>query len=67
LLIDADPQCNLTSFYVDEPELERMLGESNGDDAEETLWSAVKPVVIGRGGIAELPEPLAKFTERGEF
>jgi cellulose biosynthesis protein BcsQ len=56
LLVDADPQCNLTSFYIDEPELERMLGGSNEDGAEETLWSAVKPVVDGRGGIANLPE-----------
>ena len=40
LLIDADPQCNLTSFFLDEQELEALLGESNDDNSGETLWSA---------------------------
>lgn len=56
LIVDADPQCNITSFYIDEPALEKLLGESNSAGSEATLWSAVKPVVQGRGGIAELPE-----------
>lgn len=56
LLVDADPQCNLTSFYIDEPQLEKMLGESDDAEGEEgTLWSAVKPVVEGRGGVKEIP------------
>jgi cellulose biosynthesis protein BcsQ len=55
LLVDADPQCNLTSFFLDEPELEALLGDSNDDDSGETLWSAVKPVVDGRGGISPIP------------
>jgi cellulose biosynthesis protein BcsQ len=55
LIVDADPQCNITSFYIDEPELEKLLGESNENGAEATLWSAVKPVVEGRGGIIEIP------------
>jgi cellulose biosynthesis protein BcsQ len=55
LLIDADPQCNLTSFFLDEQDLEALLGESNDDNSGETLWSAVKPVVEGRGGIAQIP------------
>lgn len=55
LLVDTDPQCNLTSFYLEEAALEMLLEES--DDAEgETLWSAVKPVAQGRGGIADIPE-----------
>lgn len=53
LLVDADPQCNLTSFYLEEPDLEALLGESD-EDGGKTLWSAVKPVVEGRGGIAEI-------------
>jgi cellulose biosynthesis protein BcsQ len=56
LLVDADPQCNLTSFYLPEATLEELL-EKSGDHGEgETLWSAVKPVAQGRGGIAEIPE-----------
>ncbi len=51
LLVDADPQCNLTSFYIEESDLEALLGESGGDGADATLWSAIKPVVAGRGDI----------------
>lgn len=52
LLVDADPQCNLTAFYIDEDSLEQLLGESDETDAAATLWSAIKPVVLGRGDIA---------------
>jgi cellulose biosynthesis protein BcsQ len=66
LLVDADPQCNLTAFFIDEPELEKMLGESDEDDTNATIWSAIKPVVQGRGGIRpvsirSLGEDLAIF------
>jgi cellulose biosynthesis protein BcsQ len=53
LLIDADPQCNLTSFFLPEDQLDKLLGES-GEKAGETLWSAVKPVVDGKGPIKEI-------------
>jgi cellulose biosynthesis protein BcsQ len=52
LLVDADPQCNLTAFYVEEDKLEDLLGESGEEGSEATLWSAIKPVVAGRGDIA---------------
>lgn len=55
LLVDADPQCNLTSFYINEDELEKLLGDSDNEDSADTLWSAIKPVVIGRGGTKEPP------------
>lgn len=52
LLVDADPQCNLTSFYMDEPALEKRLQESDDNvTGDGTVWSAIKPVVEGRGGI----------------
>lgn len=54
LLIDADPQCNLTSFYIDEPRLEALLGGSDEDNSDATIWSAIKPVVLGRGGIKKV-------------
>ncbi len=50
LMIDADPQCNLTSFYLEEAELDRLLGESD-DVGGGTIWSAIKPVVEGKGAI----------------
>jgi len=50
LMVDADPQCNLTSFYVDEKELDELLGESAGSEDEGgTIWSSIKPVVRGKG------------------
>jgi cellulose biosynthesis protein BcsQ len=55
LLVDADPQCNLTAFFIDEPELEEMLGESEEADTATTIWSAIKLVVQGRGGIRTVP------------
>ena len=54
LIADADPQCNITSFYLEEPDLERLLGDSDGDDSDSTLWSAVRPVVKGRGAPVEI-------------
>jgi cellulose biosynthesis protein BcsQ len=53
LLVDADPQCNLTSFYLEERQLDELLGES-GDDNGSTIWSAIKPVVQGKGPIKEI-------------
>lgn len=50
LMVDADPQCNLTAFYLDEKKLDMLLGESD-DVNGGTLWSAIKPVVDGKGGI----------------
>ncbi|MEM5317252.1 AAA family ATPase [Paraburkholderia sp. JHI869] len=53
LMVDADPQCNLTSFYLNEKELDALLGESD-DVNGGTLWSAIKPVVDGKGPIKEV-------------
>ncbi|WP_293762343.1 ParA family protein [uncultured Aquitalea sp.] len=53
LMIDADPQCNLTSFYLTEDELDTLLGESD-DVNGGTLWSAIKPVVDGKGPIKQI-------------
>lgn len=50
LMVDADPQCNLTSFYLEEKQLDELLGESDDVDGG-TIWSAIKPVVDGKGPI----------------
>lgn len=48
LLVDSDPQCNLTAYLVEESVVNDLLDHS--DDPEgSTLWSAVKPVVEGVG------------------
>ncbi len=51
LLVDADPQCNLSAFYIPEDELDELLGESAGEEGGETVWSAVAPVVQGTGDV----------------
>jgi cellulose biosynthesis protein BcsQ len=48
LLIDSDPQCNLTSYLVEEAVVDSMLDMSDGDDGQ-TIWSALKPVAEGVG------------------
>ena len=55
LLVDADPQCNLTSFYLEEYTLEDLLSDSDDNGSGETVWSGVKPVAEGRSGIADIP------------
>jgi len=53
LIVDADPQCNLSAFYLAEDELDQFLGESELDEAENfnTLWAGLRPVVLGRGDV----------------
>jgi cellulose biosynthesis protein BcsQ len=53
LMVDADPQCNLTSFFLEEKQLDELLGESD-DVNGGTIWSAIKPVVDGKGPIKEV-------------
>lgn len=53
LMVDADPQCNLTSFFLEEKDLDELLGESD-DDNGGTIWSAIKPVVDGKGPIKDV-------------
>ena len=52
LMVDADPQCNLTSFFLEEDYLDDLLGDSDNADTEDgTIWSAIRPVVNGTGPI----------------
>jgi cellulose biosynthesis protein BcsQ len=59
LMVDADPQCNLTSFFVAEKVLDELLEKSDEPDGQ-TLWSAIKPVVRGKGG-TRLVQPIKIF------
>jgi cellulose biosynthesis protein BcsQ len=48
LLVDSDPQCNLTSYLVAEDVVDDILDHS--DTAEgQTVWSALRPVSEGQG------------------
>jgi cellulose biosynthesis protein BcsQ len=55
LLVDSDPQCNLTSYLIDASVVDDMLDSSETSKGE-TLWSAIKPVADGVGE-ARLIEP----------
>jgi cellulose biosynthesis protein BcsQ len=50
LLVDSDPQCNLTSYLIDADVVDDML-DSSETDAGSTLWSALKPVADGTGDL----------------
>lgn len=48
LLVDGDPQGNLTSYLIEENVVNDLLDSSDGEQGR-TLWSAMKPVVEGTG------------------
>lgn len=43
LLVDTDPQCNLTAYLVESNVVDDLLDSSDSEDGQ-TIWSAVKPV-----------------------
>lgn len=53
LLVDSDPQGNLTSYLVAEDVVNDLLDHSDGEFGK-TLWSAIKPVVEGTGQVKEI-------------
>ena len=56
LLVDADPQCNLTFHRVEEMVADNLLDKSESEEGK-TLWSAVKPLVDGTGDVKYI-EPI---------
>ena len=54
LLVDSDPQCNLTSYLLADDVVDDLLNESNESNGQ-TIWSAVSPVLnnIGPGKLVE--------------
>lgn len=48
LLVDSDPQCNLTSYLVEEAVVNDLLDTSDSVEGR-TIWSALKPIVEGTG------------------
>jgi cellulose biosynthesis protein BcsQ len=50
VLLDSDPQCNLTSYLLQDEEVDELLDNSDNEDGG-TIWSAVKPVVEGEGAL----------------
>ena len=56
LLVDADPQCNLTSYLVAEDVLDTWLDESDTSEGM-TLWTALRPIVQATGDLYQI-EPV---------
>jgi cellulose biosynthesis protein BcsQ len=56
LLVDSDPQCNLTSYLVDADVVDDLLDRSDTEEGR-TLWSAVKPLAEALGGV-RMVEPI---------
>jgi cellulose biosynthesis protein BcsQ len=50
LLVDSDPQCNLTSYLIEDAVVNDLLDRSDSDDGQ-TLWSAVKPIAESTGDV----------------
>ena len=53
LLVDTDPQCNLTSYIVDSDVVDGWLDTSD-DINGSTIWSALKPFYEGDGDIRNI-------------
>lgn len=50
LLVDTDPQCSMSSFFLEEKYLDQLLDDSESTKGN-TLWTAIKPVSEGSGGL----------------
>lgn len=50
LLVDSDPQCNLTSYLIETEVVDDLLDHSDGPSGA-TIWSAVKPVSEALGSV----------------
>jgi cellulose biosynthesis protein BcsQ len=53
LLVDSDPQCNLTSYLIEDSVVNHLLEESDSAVGE-TVWSALKPIVEARGPLKRI-------------
>lgn len=61
LLIDSDPQCNLTSYLVEESVVDDLLDKSETDEGR-TVWTALKPIDEGSVAI-RVVEPYETKTD----
>jgi len=59
LLVDSDPQCNITAYLVEESVVDEMLDSSDKPDGR-TIWSALNPVAEGTGPFKKI-EPLERL------
>lgn len=48
LLVDSDPQCNLTSYLLSDDHVDDLLDKSDSPEGQ-TIWTAVRPLFEGIG------------------
>lgn len=53
LLVDTDPQCNLTSYLVESEVIDKWLDSSESDEGV-TIWSALKPFMESTGELKRI-------------
>lgn len=53
LLVDSDPQCNLTSYLIQDEVVDKLLDNADTEEGQ-TLWSGVQPVSEAIGGVKRL-------------
>jgi cellulose biosynthesis protein BcsQ len=51
LIVDLDPQCNATAFYLSEKEVDALLDESIDPEDGGTIWSGIAKAARGRGDV----------------
>ncbi|MBI5450619.1 MAG: AAA family ATPase [Gammaproteobacteria bacterium] len=56
LLVDADPQCNLTSYLVEPGVVDDWLDNSDSETGV-TIWSSIKPIAESTGEVREVKPP----------
>ncbi|MCK1391684.1 ParA family protein [Bradyrhizobium sp. 1] len=61
LLVDSDPQCNLSAYVIDGEYLDFLLDHSDDLDGR-TVWTALKPLVDASGSFRPI-EPIELSSE----
>lgn len=61
LLVDSDPQCNLTSYLLNDETVDELLEDSDSANGE-TIWSALRPVHEAEGKVRYI-DPIKVFPE----
>ncbi|PWC18805.1 ParA family protein [Brenneria corticis] len=51
LIVDADPQCNLTQYVLTDTETQQLYGQDNPD----SIYTVIRPLSLGKGYESDLP------------
>jgi cellulose biosynthesis protein BcsQ len=54
LVVDSDPQCNITSYFIEDKVVDKLLDSSDETNGR-TMWSALKPIVDAEGDYKLVP------------